>query len=347
MVMLVPKNKRAIIVLSVFFIVVLYLILNMSNIILVFNGQLTPKSKAAMQEKLNIMQINEIVFSSRDLKDFNKQILYKNFDFDNLEYYRFFSERFDASTKTIVDKSNLYAKEEVSLESIVKYYGASKNNKNEFKSVFENGRYNNKKALLVVDGNKMNVILNNNHVLDRFFIPNDLVAIDKNTISILDNKQMYLNKDSYQALEKMCESLSQEFDKKCGNLIVTKGHLDYNQADKLYLKNKNNNNEYNIAAGKNEHRLGSSFDIKLKNKNKEEYLKSKQYKWLKNNAAEYGFIFRYLDGKQSKLNKIPATPYHLRYVGKTLALKLSKENMSLEEYYESIYNKKEVEKNEK
>lgn len=341
------KNKRAIIVLSIFGLFIIFSAFNLSNFILAFNGQLTPKSKQAMVEKLNIMQINEVVFSGKDLKYFNKQILNDDFKYENLAYYRFFSEKTNASTSRIIYKANQYAAQNMSLESIVKYYGENKENKREFKSVIENGRYNYKRAILEVSADRIDAILNRNIVLDRFFIPSDLIQLEKNIIPTYKNKDVSLKKSTHQALLKMCSALNEEFEKPCGGLIITKGYLDYAQVDKLFLKNKGKNNEFSISAGKNEHRLGSSIDIKLKNKSKKKYLKSKQYKWLKENAANYGFIFRYLDGKQSKTNKIPSSPYHLRYVGEKLALKLSQDNLSLEEYYKITYFDKEVKQNER
>ena len=54
-------------------------------------------------------------------------------------------------------------------------------------------------------------------------------------------------------------------------------------------------------------------------------------KWLAMNAHEYGFIIRYLDGKDN-VTGYQYEPWHLRYVGKELASELN--NKTLEEFFD-------------
>ena len=49
----------------------------------------------------------------------------------------------------------------------------------------------------------------------------------------------------------------------------------------------------------------------------------------------YGFIIRYPKGKEH-LTKIPAEPWHIRYVTRSLALCLTLTGQVLEEYYHTI-----------
>lgn len=53
--------------------------------------------------------------------------------------------------------------------------------------------------------------------------------------------------------------------------------------------------------------------------------------WMAENAADYGFIIRYLDGKQ-EITQYEYEPWHLRYVGVEHAQIMMKYHLVLEEY---------------
>lgn len=53
--------------------------------------------------------------------------------------------------------------------------------------------------------------------------------------------------------------------------------------------------------------------------------------WLRQNAARYGFIFRYPDGKED-VTGYAWEPWHLRYVGIEVAEYIQQNNMALEEF---------------
>lgn len=97
----------------------------------------------------------------------------------------------------------------------------------------------------------------------------------------------------------------------------------YNYASKISAK-----------PGTSEHQLGLAMDIKDGTNygtltTAFEYTKASQY--LKANAHKYGFIIRYLKGKE-KVTGFMYEPWHIRYVGKTHATKIKKYKVTLEEY---------------
>lgn len=331
MVILVKKHKRAIIVLSVFFLIIAIAVYKREDVILSFNNQLTNESKKAMKEKLTFIQINEIVFSGKDLRDFNEEVILADFDYDNVDYYHYFNEKSKAPSEVLVFKANKYASEGVSLEKIVKYYSAKQEHKDELTKVLKNGRYEVKDAILVVDPMRNVAILDSNHVIDVYFEPSDLVAVDQDIPQIKSIEKLYLREDANKALKKMCDSLTNEFEDECGNLILTKAYLSHDQAYELFLENEDKANEYNVRAGHNEHRLGNSIDLKLKKNKVSTFLKSQQYQWLVDNAAEYGFVIK--DTKNKTSAKSSRYPIHLRYVGKKLAKELQENKWSIEDYY--------------
>ena len=54
-------------------------------------------------------------------------------------------------------------------------------------------------------------------------------------------------------------------------------------------------------------------------------------KWLLKNAAKYGFVVRYQEGKEKVTGYMPES-WHLRYIGKE-AQDIADSGLSLEEYY--------------
>ena len=55
-------------------------------------------------------------------------------------------------------------------------------------------------------------------------------------------------------------------------------------------------------------------------------------KWIHENCYKYGFIVRYPKGKE-EITGYKYEPWHLRYVGLKLAKYLTKNNLTLDEYY--------------
>ena len=53
--------------------------------------------------------------------------------------------------------------------------------------------------------------------------------------------------------------------------------------------------------------------------------------------ADYGFILRYPEGKED-ITGYAYEPWHIRYVGKEAAKEMYEQNLTLEEYYNMIYD---------
>lgn len=85
--------------------------------------------------------------------------------------------------------------------------------------------------------------------------------------------------------------------------------------------------------GTSEHNTGFGFDI-LEKGNwtlTESFDKTPQFKWLMENAENYGFILRYQKDK-TDITGIMYEPWHFRYVGTQHAKEINSKNMCLEEY---------------
>ncbi len=93
--------------------------------------------------------------------------------------------------------------------------------------------------------------------------------------------------------------------------------------------------------GTSEHNLGLAADIVSStwyNTNSDltqEFENTEHFTWLKENAANYGFMISFPKGKES-ITGIVYEPWHYRYVGTEIASYLMENNMCLQEYYDLI-----------
>lgn len=81
-------------------------------------------------------------------------------------------------------------------------------------------------------------------------------------------------------------------------------------------------------AGESEHITGLAIDF---NGVEQNFYLTHEYKWLMDNAHNFGFIERY-QKKWSPSTGIFFEPWHFRFVGKELAPKIKESGLSLEEY---------------
>lgn len=91
-----------------------------------------------------------------------------------------------------------------------------------------------------------------------------------------------------------------------------------------------------MIPGCSDHNLGLAVDF---NYVEDEFENTKGFKWLTENAEDYGFIIRYPKNKEN-ITKVKYEPWHWRYVGEKNAKEMNKLGMCLEEYVEYLNNKK-------
>lgn len=112
------------------------------------------------------------------------------------------------------------------------------------------------------------------------------------------------------------------------------GFRSYETQTQLYQNyvNKDGKAEadrYSARPGYSEHQTGLAFD--LIGTNGDLVTEEKAAQWLLDHAADYGFVVRYLKGKEKETGYM-AEEWHLRYVGKE-AKDIAASGLSLEEYY--------------
>lgn len=84
-----------------------------------------------------------------------------------------------------------------------------------------------------------------------------------------------------------------------------------------------------------EHQTGLAVDIVSSSHQRldAEHAKTKEAIWLKEHCMEYGFIVRYMEGKEEITHR-KAESWHFRYVGVEAATEIMEQEITLEEYLE-------------
>lgn len=86
---------------------------------------------------------------------------------------------------------------------------------------------------------------------------------------------------------------------------------------------------YSARPGYSEHQTGLAFD--LLDSNAQLLTEASAASWLASHAHEYGFIVRYLPGKEYSTGYMPEA-WHVRYIGKE-AKDIYNSGLTLEEYF--------------
>lgn len=118
--------------------------------------------------------------------------------------------------------------------------------------------------------------------------------------------------------------------------VVSDGYRSYKEQENIYNNYKNSYGEseadiYVAKPGHSDYQTGMSFDLMPYNKVIDNPSESDEYKWLKENAHKYGFIFR-LPKDKEKLTRFKSSTWRLRYVGTEASTVIHNENLCLEEY---------------
>ncbi len=113
------------------------------------------------------------------------------------------------------------------------------------------------------------------------------------------------------------------------NSFISQG---YSEAEAI-----NKANYSRTFSGTSEHNTGLGFDILQKGNYalSTSFENTKQFKWLMENAENYGFILRYAKDKTQETG-IMYEPWHFRFVGVTHAKKINELGLCLEEYIEYL-----------
>lgn len=104
-----------------------------------------------------------------------------------------------------------------------------------------------------------------------------------------------------------------------------------------YLESYKTTAQAVTVPGASEHQIGLALDIVCDHyaSLNEGFGETDAGKWLAKNSYKYGFILRYPKGKEY-ITGISYEPWHFRYVGKQAATEITKQEITLEEFVESL-----------
>lgn len=172
------------------------------------------------------------------------------------------------------------------------------------------------------------ILVNKYYYLDNNYTPKNLVNVSSK------HGTGKLKKEVYEAFKLMYNDAAKD------NLYlyISSPYRSYNRQNVLYntyvkKDGKSKADTYSARPGYSEHQTGLAFDLgTAENHDINEFVESKEFKWMKNNAHKYGFILRYPYGKKYITGYI-YEPWHYRYVGIDAATYIYNNNITFEEYY--------------
>lgn len=182
--------------------------------------------------------------------------------------------------------------------------------------------------ILITNPEEITVLVNKERRLPSDYVPNNLEEISYEYA----HKEKYLTHEAKEAFE----SLSKDAKELGYTILAVSAYRDYHYQEELYayyVKEKGVAYASLCSAlpGHSEHQTGLALDVEGSNHDYDEFEKSKEFDWMKENAHHYGFILRYPKGKE-KITGFKYEPWHYRYVGVEVATYLYENNLTLEEY---------------
>lgn len=217
--------------------------------------------------------------------------------------------------------------------------------------------YANDKSIVVEEGTAQESAYDGNSIGEKYKQKNDwnLVLINKRH-QIPDDYTFTLGyfQNSYRCDERIIEPLTEMFEaaKADGiNLAIrspfredsrqqylfTNKTKQYINSGKSYIDAYKEASKAITLPGTSEHEIGIALDITSDEywKLDEDFALTGAGKWLYENSYKYGFILRYPKDKED-VTGIMFEPWHFRYVGIEAAKVMKDNNLTLEEYLESL-----------
>ena len=173
------------------------------------------------------------------------------------------------------------------------------------------------------------VLVNKYYYLDKDYKPND--------VSLISSWYAYADNYSSDVVMEEYKKMFNDASKAGLDLIISSGFRDYKNQEETYNEYVRDYGEeyakrYASLPGYSEHQTGLAFDILTTGVLTDDFEKTDEFKWLKDNCYKYGFILRYPKGKEN-ITGYDYESWHYRYVGLDVARKIRDEGITFDEYY--------------
>ncbi|TVY05589.1 M15 family metallopeptidase [Paenibacillus cremeus] len=188
---------------------------------------------------------------------------------------------------------------------------------------------------VVANPTSIAVLVNKSFSLPNPYVPKDLVEPNVNLIFPEHSEKRSMRQEAAGALEKLFKAATADDLPLAGvsayRSFETQKYL-YNQY--VEKDGKEAANKYSAKPGQSEHQTGLAIDVSGddgKCAAADCFGATQEAKWLKNHAADWGFIIRYPKGKEG-ITGYQYEPWHIRYVGVDMAKEIATQGTTLEEY---------------
>jgi len=190
-------------------------------------------------------------------------------------------------------------------------------------------------ALSDIDRNSdLLILVNKQNELDPGYKPDDLERIEAFAPG-RDDSARYMRCEAAEHLDAMfSDALKQDME-----IVITTAYRSYALQKAIFDSNviKKGSveaaNRTSAKPGQSEHQTGLAADLSTASLDyaiSYEFGESKEGKWIKEHAWEYGFILRYPEGRED-ITGYSYEPWHIRYVGETAAEYITRNELTLEE----------------
>lgn len=198
---------------------------------------------------------------------------------------------------------------------------------------------NNDSIQVVFNPESIPVLVNKQNKLPDSYTPNDLVYTDIPFISGASNEKRKMRQAAATAINQLFAGAKEQGISLLG-VSAYRSHATQTTLFNNYVNRDGYEKAitYSALPGTSEHETGLSIDVTGGNGKcaaEDCFGGTPEALWLEQHAAEYGFIVRYPQGKES-ITGYQYEPWHLRYVGKEMALEMVNKGITLEEYYNEI-----------
>ncbi|MDZ7785921.1 MAG: M15 family metallopeptidase [Candidatus Saccharibacteria bacterium] len=168
------------------------------------------------------------------------------------------------------------------------------------------------------------------------YVPEDLITPDVRLRLAPSAEQMRFRRVAHDQLKAMFAAAEADD----VQLVFGSGYRSYALQKQFYESyvardGRETADRYSARPGTSEHQTGLSFDATSPSQTCHLQIcfeDTPQGEWLDGHAHEYGFIMRYLPGKEA-ITGYQYEPWHFRFIGKDLARKVHASDQTLEEYF--------------
>ena len=184
------------------------------------------------------------------------------------------------------------------------------------------------------------VLINKDNKLDKNYFPINLTKSEAKFLDYVQDNN--LESATADALKKMFDAAEEDGI----SLIGVSGYRSYSVQKSLYetrmkQKGEEKTRAYTAEAGTSEHQSGLAIDILCDEYQTldEGFEDTDAFRWLTENCYKYGFILRYLKGKE-EITGYNYEPWHFRYIGnEEVAKDIMNRGLAFEEYINEVKNK--------